>query len=130
VLEISERQAIENYALLKEASEYYSDIGFALAIDDVGAGYSNLKSLVEFNISYIKLDISMVRNINDDPLKKEIVRAMVQIGKNINADVIAEGIETEDELKELLDLGLIYGQGFLFAKPAPPFTGVNFIEVK
>lgn len=130
MLEISERQAIENYALLKEASEYYSDIGFALAIDDVGAGYSNLKSLVEFNISYIKLDISMVRNINDDPLKKEIVRAMVQIGKNINADVIAEGIETEDELKELLDLGLIYGQGFLFAKPAPPFTGVNFIEVK
>ncbi len=130
VLEISERQAIENYALLKEASEYYSEIGFALAIDDVGAGYSNLKSLVEFNISYIKLDISMVRDINDDPLKKEIVRAMVQIGKNINADVIAEGIETEDELKELLDLGLIYGQGFLFAKPAPPFTDADFIEVK
>jgi EAL domain-containing protein (putative c-di-GMP-specific phosphodiesterase class I) len=72
----------------------------------------------------------MVRNINHDPLKKEIVKAMVQIGKNINADVIAEGIETEDELKVLLDLGLIYGQGFLFARPAPPFTNADFIEVK
>jgi len=128
VLEISERHAIENFALFKEASEYYSDIGFSLAIDDTGAGYSNLKSLVEIRINYIKLDISLIRNVDKDPLRKEIVKAMVQIGKSIGADVIAEGIETHSELKVLLDLGLIYGQGFLFGRPAAPFSDAKFIE--
>ncbi|MBW1742647.1 MAG: EAL domain-containing protein [Deltaproteobacteria bacterium] len=128
VLEISERHAIDNFPLFKEASDYYSDIGFALAIDDTGAGHSNLKSLVEININYVKLDISLIRNVDKDPLRQEIVKAMIQIGNSIGAHVIAEGIETPAELKALLNLGLIYGQGFLFGKPAPPFSGAKFIE--
>ena len=128
VLEVSERQAIDNYDLFKEASNYYSEIGFAIAIDDTGTGYSNLKSLVELNIEYIKIDMSLIRNINIDPLKKTVVNAVLQIGNSLNSQVIAEGIETKEELVALKEIGINYGQGFLYAKPASPFPKINLIE--
>jgi EAL domain-containing protein (putative c-di-GMP-specific phosphodiesterase class I) len=125
VLEVSEREVIENFKIFRDASKYYSNLGFAIAIDDTGTGYSNLQSLLNLKFEYIKIDISMIHQIDKNPVKKELVKAINQVGKNINATVIAEGIETKEEYKTLLDMGLVYGQGFLFARPGSAFPEVS-----
>ncbi|MFH0926601.1 MAG: EAL domain-containing protein [bacterium] len=128
VLEISEKEAIENFNIFKKTSNYFKEIGFAIAIDDTGIGYSNFESLLELEPNYIKIDISMIHQIERNKLKQELVKAINQISSNMGSKVIAEGIETKEEMDVLLHLGVIYGQGFLFAKPAPPFPIVNFGE--
>ncbi|MBU1078675.1 MAG: EAL domain-containing protein [Spirochaetes bacterium] len=128
VLEVSERQVIENFEVFKKASQYYSDIGFAIAIDDTGTGYSNLQSLIKLKLQYIKVDISLIRNVNRNSLKQKLVKALSQLAETMKADVIAEGIETKEEMDVLIDLGVLYGQGFLFARPAPPFPGIAIIK--
>lgn len=124
VLEVTEREAIENYDLFKEAVQYYSDLGFAIAVDDTGAGYSSLETVVELKPQYIKLDISIVRGINKNILKQELIKAIMGLSRQMKSVVIAEGIETEEELETLREIGIMVGQGFLFAKPAPPFPKI------
>ncbi len=124
VLEVTEREAIENYELFKEAVQYYSDLGFAIAVDDTGAGYSSLETVVELKPQYIKLDISIIRGIDKNILKQELIKAIMGLSKEMKSVVIAEGIETEAELNTLKKIGIGVGQGFLFAKPAPPFPGI------
>lgn len=124
VLEVTEREAIENYDLFKEAVQYYSDIGFAIAVDDTGAGYSSLETVVELKPQYIKLDISIVRGIDKNMLKQELIKAITVFSREMGSIVIAEGIETEEELKTLREIGINIGQGFLFAKPAPAFPDI------
>ncbi|MDD5067823.1 MAG: EAL domain-containing protein [bacterium] len=127
VLEVSERQIIENFDIFRRATKYYADLGFAIAIDDTGTGYSNLQTLLQLRMQYIKIDITLIQNIDKDSVKQELVRALVQIASNINVMSIAEGIESKAELKTLMELGVSYGQGFLFARPAPPFSKINNI---
>ena len=125
VLEVTEREAIENYDLFREAVKYYSDLGFAIAVDDTGAGYSSLETVVELKPQYIKLDISIVRGLDKNILKQELIKAIMGLSKEMNSIVIAEGIETEEELKTLKEIGILVGQGFLFAKPAPAFPDIR-----
>jgi EAL domain-containing protein (putative c-di-GMP-specific phosphodiesterase class I) len=129
VLEVNEQQIIENYQAFREASRYYSGLGFAIAIDDTGAGYSNLKSIVELELQFLKIDISLIRGIDKSKLKQNVVNSLLLISNDMGAKVIAEGIETKEEFATLKDMGIHYGQGFLIARPAPPFTGINIIEV-
>lgn len=124
VLEVTEREAVKDYDLFKEAATYYSDIGFAIAIDDTGTGYSSLESVVELKPKYIKLDISLIRGIYKNILKQELIKAIVGLSKKMHSIVIAEGIEAEDELNTLKEIGINFGQGFFFAKPAPPFPDI------
>jgi EAL domain-containing protein (putative c-di-GMP-specific phosphodiesterase class I) len=124
VLEVTEREAVEDYDLFKEAATYYSDIGFAIAVDDTGAGYSSLETVVELKPKYIKLDISIIREIDKNILKQELIKAIVGLSKKMHSIVIAEGIETEEELNTLKEIGINFGQGFLFGKPAPPFPDI------
>lgn len=121
VLEITEREAIENYDLFKEAVSYYSGLGFAIAVDDTGTGYSGLETLFELKPDFIKIDISIVRAIDKNIVKQELARALIAIAKELNSTVIAEGVETEDELNTLKKIGIPLGQGFLFARPGPAF---------
>lgn len=121
VLEVTERQAIEQYDLFMEAARYYADMGFAIAVDDTGAGYSSLETVVELKPQYIKLDISIVREIDRNILKQELIKAIVGLSKQMRSTVVAEGIETLGELNTLKEIGVGFGQGFLFAKPGPPF---------
>lgn len=125
VLEVTEREAIENYDLFKKAMRYYSDLGFAIAVDDTGAGYSSLETVVELKPQYVKLDTSIVRNIDSNILKQELIKAIMGLSKQMNSSVIAEGIETKEELETLKAIGIKLGQGFFFAKPAPPFPGIK-----
>jgi len=117
VLEITERLAIENYDLFLEAMKTFTDQGFAVAIDDMGAGYSGLEKIVHLNPRYLKFDLMMVRDIDTSFVKREMLKAIHSLASNMGADVIAEGIERVEELETLLELGIPYGQGFLFARP-------------
>lgn len=121
VIEITEREAIENYDLFKEAIAFYSDVGFSIAVDDTGSGYSSLETIVELKPNYIKLDISIVRGLHKNILKQELIKAISGLATKMGAHVIAEGIETEEELEALKQIGIELGQGYLFAKPAEDF---------
>jgi len=121
VFEITEREAIENYELFNKAVQYYKDLGFAIAVDDTGSGFSSLETVVELKPDYIKLDISLVRGIQKNMLKQELIKAILNLSAKMGSMVIAEGIETEEELNVLREIGVTVGQGFLFAKPGPAF---------
>ena len=128
VLEITERLAIENYSLFLEAIHYFTDIGFEVAVDDMGAGYSGLEKIVHLKPNYLKFDLMLVRDIHTSFVKREMIKAMLSLASNVDVRVIAEGIETREELETLLDLGIEYGQGFYFAKgehEPPPPSAIN-----
>ncbi len=118
VLEITERLAIENYDLFLEAMKVFTDQGFSIAIDDMGAGYSGLEKIVHLNPRYLKFDLMMVRDIDTSFVKREMLKAIHSLARNVGADVIAEGIERVEELETLLELEIPYGQGFLFSRPS------------
>ena len=128
VLEITERLAIENYELFLEAMKTFTDLGFEVAIDDMGAGYSGLEKIVHLNPNYLKFDLMMVRDIDSSFVKREMLKAIHSLAENVGADVIAEGIERVEELDTLLELGIPYGQGFLFARPGPGFVEIPAVE--
>jgi EAL domain-containing protein (putative c-di-GMP-specific phosphodiesterase class I) len=117
VLEITERLAIENYDLFLEAMTTFTEQGFTIAIDDMGAGYSGLEKIVRLNPRYLKFDLMMVRDIDSSFVKREMLKAIHSLAASIGADVIAEGVERMEELDTLLELGIPFGQGFLFARP-------------
>ena len=124
VLEITERLAIENYDLFLEAMKVFTDLGFSIAIDDMGSGYSGLEKIVHMNPQYLKFDLMMVRDIDTSFVKREMLKAIHSLASNVGGHVIAEGIETVEELETLLELGIPYGQGFLFARPTAEFVEV------
>jgi len=128
VLEITERLAIENYDLFLEAMRSLTDMGFDIAIDDMGAGYSGLEKIIHLNPRYLKFDLMMVRDIDTSFVKREMLKAIHSLAGNVGADVIAEGIERVEELDTLLELGIPYGQGFLFARPSKSFIEVASIR--
>jgi EAL domain-containing protein (putative c-di-GMP-specific phosphodiesterase class I) len=128
VLEVTERLAIENYNLFLEAMNYFTDIGFAVAVDDMGAGYSGLEKIVHLRPAYLKFDLLMVRDIDTSFVKREMLKAILSLANNVGAHVVAEGIETPGEQETLLDLGITYGQGFLFARAEPVFIGLEAIR--
>lgn len=126
VFEVTEREAIENYDLFNEAIKYYTDLGFAIAVDDTGSGFSSLETVVELKPQYVKLDISLVRGIEKNILKQELIKAILGLSRQMNSMVIAEGIETIEELNALKKIGITIGQGFLFTRPGPAFPAVTF----
>jgi EAL domain-containing protein (putative c-di-GMP-specific phosphodiesterase class I)/GGDEF domain-containing protein len=124
VLEITERTSIEDFEAFGRELSALRRQGFLVAIDDVGTGYSSLQTITEIHPDFIKVDLSLVKNIHRSLLKQELVRSLLQAGARIGAQVIAEGIENEEEQRSLRRCGVRYGQGYYFARPAPPFTGL------
>jgi len=121
VLEITEKSAIENYELFAEALADLTRLGFAIAVDDVGAGYSGLEKIARLNPRYLKFDRELIRNIDSSYIRREMTRALKAFADRIGSTIIAEGIEREGELATLLELGIEYGQGFLLGRPATAF---------
>lgn len=118
VLEITERHAITNFDRFREIIHVYRKLGYLIAVDDAGAGYSSMETIVQTYPNYIKLDMSLTRGIDFDPVRRAIVEAFVMVARKVGCKIIAEGIETENELKTLIDLGVDFGQGFLLGRPA------------
>ena len=119
VFEISERESIENFSIFREARDYYGELGFQIALDDTGVAYGSLEAVMELSPDFIKVDLSLVRSIDTDPPRQELLRALHSVAGKLNARVIAEGIETSEELATIQGLGIPYGQGFLFGRAAP-----------
>lgn len=125
IFEINEKMAIDNYDLFRNALRDYSDIGIVHASDDIGSGYSNLERIMELNPGFMKIDISLVRDIHKSYIKQQIIRAMVTLSKSLDSQIIAEGIETREEYETLLTLGVTYGQGYLFGRPSETLEAIK-----
>jgi len=118
VVEITEHAAIDNFDMLLMEIDRLRDLGVRIAIDDAGAGYSGLQQIVRLRPNVIKLDMSLTKNIDRDLARRALASAMVQFAKDTNATVVAEGIETEAEMRTLTELGVEYGQGYHLGRPA------------
>jgi len=121
VLEITEKYAIENYAPFVKALRKLTQMGLSIAVDDIGAGYSGLEKIAHLNPRYLKFDIELIRNIDASYIRREMARALKTFADKMESTIIAEGIEREDELRTLVELGIDYGQGFLLGRPEATF---------
>ena len=101
-------------------------MGFSVAVDDLGAGYSSLNSFVELNPQYVKLDIALVHNVHKEPTKRKLIRTITSLCNELGIIVLAEGIECREERDELEGLGCDWQQGFLFARPGRAFPAVHW----
>jgi len=117
VLEITERSYVVYESLFREVLSRFREQKFGIAVDDVGTGYSSLSSLAEIQPDYLKFDHVFVRDIDRRPVKQDLLEALLTFARKMNTRVIAEGIETREELEALRALGVPYGQGFLLAPP-------------
>jgi EAL domain-containing protein (putative c-di-GMP-specific phosphodiesterase class I)/GGDEF domain-containing protein len=117
VLEITERTAIKDYPRFQEYLAAFREQGFRFAVDDAGSGYAGLGSIANLAPDYIKLDISLISNIDTNFLKQNLVETMVNFANGQGAQVIAEGVERREEFETVKELGVHYTQGFLFHRP-------------
>ena len=125
VFEITERTAINDYTSFYNVLENYRNQGYMIAIDDVGAGYSGLKTINEVRPNFIKIDMDLIRDIDKDAFKQALIKAFVDTSLTTNIKVIAEGIETKEELKTLILLGVHGGQGYYLKKPSACFESLE-----
>jgi diguanylate cyclase (GGDEF)-like protein len=125
IIELTENQPTYDYALMREAVMHYRRMGFRIAIDDLGEGFSSLRLWSELRPDYVKIDMHFIQGINHDPVKLQFVRSIQEIAGQSETRVIAEGIENQAELLMLRDLGVAYGQGYHIGRPSPrPSTEV------
>lgn len=117
IIELTENQPMYDYDLLREAVMHYRGMGFQIAIDDLGEGFSSLRLWSELRPEYVKIDMHFVQGINQDPVKLQFVRSIQEIAEQSGTVVIAEGIETQTELLLIRDLGIARGQGYHIGRP-------------
>jgi diguanylate cyclase (GGDEF)-like protein/PAS domain S-box-containing protein len=126
-LEITERHFVHNLKSGLPVLQSLSAIGVGLAIDDFGTGYSNLNYLKDLPITEIKIDISFIRNLVRDVGDRVIVKSIVDLSRSLHLDVVAEGVETAEQLEILREYGCNHVQGFLFARPILAEEFVEFV---
>lgn len=117
MFEVTEGERVTDHVHLTNIFQEYKRIGFKTAIDDFGAGYSGLNLLAEFQPNYIKLDMALTRNIDKDRVRRAIVHGVLATCRELEMEVIAEGIESPGECLALQDEGVTLFQGYLFARP-------------
>jgi diguanylate cyclase (GGDEF)-like protein/PAS domain S-box-containing protein len=125
-LEITETTLMENPERTIKLLDQLYGLGLHLAIDDFGTGYSSLSALQQFPISTLKIDQSFVRNIVTNPDDATLVGTIIQMGRNLQLDVVAEGVEVEAQLNFLQKLGCSFAQGLLFGEP---MSSDNYLEL-
>jgi EAL domain-containing protein (putative c-di-GMP-specific phosphodiesterase class I) len=126
VLEITERASLAGIRDLRDRIGALRKLGFRIAIDDLGAGYAGLTTFTLLEPDVVKLDMGLVRDIDKDTTKRTLVRTMIEMCKELGCIVTGEGIETVDERDVVASVGCDLMQGYLFAKPADPFTVPTF----
>jgi EAL domain-containing protein (putative c-di-GMP-specific phosphodiesterase class I)/CheY-like chemotaxis protein len=119
VVEVTEHAPVDDYDVLDAAVAPLRAAGCRLAVDDVGAGFSSLRHILRLAPDVIKLDISLTRHIDSDPPRRALATALISFASAINAAIVAEGIETQDEVDALRGLGVSYGQGYHLSRPQP-----------
>jgi diguanylate cyclase (GGDEF)-like protein/PAS domain S-box-containing protein len=131
-LELTEGSLFENRSgeFREDALAALRDLGVKIAIDDFGTGYSSLSYLKRWRVDSLKIDRSFVRDIASDPSDHAIVSAIVAMARSLNIQVVAEGIETWQQLEILRNMGCSLAQGFLFAKPCPATEALRYLRVE
>ncbi|MBF0508701.1 MAG: EAL domain-containing protein, partial [Deltaproteobacteria bacterium] len=126
VFEITERHSIKDFPLFNQNIDHYRKQGFKIALDDTGTGYSGLSSIAELRPDFIKMDMSLIRDIDRNPIKRALLETFVSLANKIGSKIIAEGIETKAEASCLMDIGTHFGQGFFLDKPQYPKSESSF----
>jgi EAL domain-containing protein (putative c-di-GMP-specific phosphodiesterase class I) len=122
ILELTERAALDRIPDVKGKVRRLREIGFRIALDDIGAGYAGLNSFALLDPDVVKLDMALVRGLDLEPTKQRLVRSLLDLSRELGMLVVAEGVETHAERDILLQLGCNLLQGYLFARPADPFV--------
>jgi diguanylate cyclase (GGDEF)-like protein len=125
VIEITEHELAAEDGALEEGIERLRARGARIAVDDAGSGYAGLKQLMRVQPDVIKLDRSLIEGIHADGAKIALVEFFVMFARRVGAGILTEGIETVDELRTLVNLGVNYGQGYLLGRPAEPWQPVS-----
>ncbi len=119
VFEVTETHRANDFNHLKGILAFYRNAGFQVALDDIGSGWSGLTLLQKLRPNYVKIDMELVRDIHIDQFKQNIVSSLIKIAKNNHIEIIAEGIETQEEADWLTEAQADYLQGYLYGKPKP-----------
>ena len=126
VFELTEQAILDDYPAIREAIRNIRLLGICLAIDDLGSGYSNLRAWSELCPDYVKIDRYFINGVQNDPVKMEFVRAIVDMARAARSMVIAEGVETAAEASELVDAGINLLQGYYIGRPTDePSPGLS-----
>lgn len=125
VLEITERATLDGVTDVRGRLARLRELGFRIAVDDLGAGYAGLTSFAHLEPDVVKLDMSLIRDVHRIPTKQKLVRSMAALCHDMDVMVVAEGVETEDECRTLVECGCDLLQGYLFARPDRPFPSVR-----
>lgn len=125
VFELTERYYVEDGQGLSTLLRYYRSLGFRVAIDDLGSGYSSLNMLTILEPDYIKLDMSLIRDIDKSDRRRKLVKSLLYFCDQIGCECIAEGVETREEFAVLRDLGCRFMQGYLLARPAEALVATS-----
>lgn len=126
VLEITERVSLNHIVDVPARIRRLQDLGYRIAIDDLGAGYAGLSYFALLSPNVVKLDITLIRGVHEHPIKRKLVGSLTSLCKDLGMMVVAEGIETAQERDTVLELGGDLLQGFLFARPGEPFPKVEW----
>jgi len=121
VLEITERTSLEGQEDLRFRVAELRELGFRIAIDDLGGGHARMGTFTPLDTDFVKLDMSLVRDVDQHPMKQRLIKSVTDLCRAQGITIIGEGVETEAEARVLVDLGCDLLQGYLIAKPALPF---------
>ncbi len=125
VIELTENQPTYDFSQLVRTANLFRNLGFAIAMDDLGEGFSSLRLWSELRPEYVKIDKHFIHGVSQDPVKLQFLHSLRDIAAKTGAKVVAEGIELEADLTVIQDLGLDLGQGYLFGRPVPtPHVGL------
>ena len=130
VLEVTERASLDTIPDVRAAVKRLRDLGFRIAVDDLGSGYSGLTSLALLEPEFVKIDMSLIRDLDSSPTKRSIVSSLITLARNLSATVVSEGVETEAERRVLVELGSDLLQGYLLGRPGiMPKTATGSIGI-
>lgn len=125
VLEVTEMASINAGAKTKEEIRKLKELGFRMAVDDIGEGYSGLLNLISLEPEFLKIDMTLVQGIDQAPLKVDIIAAIIDIASSAGILTVAEGVEREEDRNVLVSLGCDLLQGYYFCKPGPAFPTIE-----
>jgi len=126
VLEVTERAGLDDVKDARSRVEKLKKMGYRIAVDDLGAGYAGLTSFAQLEPHIVKLDMSLVRGLHEEPTKRKLVTSIVHLCRDLGIAAVAEGVETAQERDALEKIGCTLLQGYLFGKPEKPFSTPKF----
>lgn len=126
VLEITERSSVSDVQNLRRKIVELRELGFRIAVDDLGAGYAGLTSFALLEPDIVKIDMTLVRDLDKSPVKQRLIRSITNLCQDMGISVVGEGVETREEQASLVALGCDLFQGYLFAKPSKPFPAFGW----